>query len=109
MQEFRELCKRHDIAGSAIMVSPNGAEFANFPHDPTWSCLYYEGAGRWRIRAKMKTGGPEEHRRAELTAHMLYRWRDCAAQNWDFADKLVKVLNQHLDIEDGSPRPIFEA
>lgn len=98
-EEIKVVLRKHDIAGVFELFNGEGhAEFIYHIEEPTWSCLHWDKEGI-RFRAKAKTGGPMEKAKAAATINMIHIMRDVASNTFEFADRLVKLVHQHFDIE----------
>lgn len=107
MAEIKGILNRHDIAGQVTLVSQTHSEFLLKP-DTSWSCVHFDGE-QLRIRVKKSEIPDKEVRRRliELSAHILLQIRDLNAQNFRFMEQLLKMLEQHVEI-DHTPYSGFE-
>lgn len=96
--EIREILRKNDIAGVVHLFSATHGEFLNHITEPTWSGLEMVETGI-KVKLMAKSGGESERLKAEATVHMVHSVRDMAGVTFQIADRLVKFLHQHMDIE----------
>ncbi len=103
MSEIFGILKKHDIAGSVILVSQTHSEH-RFLVDTSWSCARFEfrADGPALIFKAKKADIPdddERHKRAEETAHILFQIRDLSAMHFMGFDSACNQLKEVLKIE----------
>ena len=101
MAEIKAICRKHDIAGYVVLVSPTHAEFLLEP-DPTWSALKWEDkeAGALRFRVNEGELGKELAKKtSELTCHIVYQIRDLCAKGFMFTDSMTKLIEEQVEVD----------
>src|SRR5689334_25239828 len=98
MEEIKAILRAHDIAAVVTLQSPGSVEYL-YELSPSWSCITLEGDGQVRIRAKAKTGPPEEKERLRVSAGMVIAFADLGWRAWDDFTKLTRVIGQHVEIQ----------
>ena len=98
-----------DVGGYVCLQGMNTAHYRFFLQ-PSWSCLLYEsrsdGSVVVRFKAAIKTGGPEEKARANVTMGMLLSLAEQLGAHSEMTGKLAGYFGKHFDaVEHISERP----
>ncbi len=103
MAEIIGVLKKHDMAGAITVVAKDRAHFRY--HFPTWSVaqLHEATGGGLGIRLQSKASdfpSKEAQRVAnELTAHIVYQMRDCAANTIGVCSALAEKMDAAWEVE----------
>jgi len=103
-EEIKDLLKEHDITGVVALAEPGISEFL-LHLTATWSkCYLHEDPQGTMIRIRSKLSeyaGDRRKQGQELsdTVNILVNLRDVTAANFDMLDRLIKMLERHMDID----------
>lgn len=91
MEEIKTIIKKYDCAASVLLQSQAHAEYL-YELSPSWSCVTLTPDGHCRVKAKAKTGPPEEAERLRISTGMLMGFIDHGIKQQKDMETVIQML-----------------
>ncbi len=97
--EFEALCKKYDVAGFGLFVSPTHAEFMNHL-TPSWSVVRIENGNTIRFRSTQADFKTKEAQKfsTEASVHMLTSSIEWSRKVNEAMRNVIVELGRHMQI-----------